>query len=218
MVHGTPSGYDAGCRGVECANHRTDRMTCREAHVRFQGDYAYRAAVKAGTATDAKESFVVKAPRIVREPADVAAKRAAAKLKPIRANRTITAPRVKVPRGIKHGTKNGADKGCKTECPAEIAGGLSCLAVRRRQAKAQRDAAREVRLKLRPPGTPRRAPLPPKPPGSTKHKKWVHGTRQGFVKGHCKEDCPAEAAGRDSCRTVARTYNNNRDRSRTPSA
>lgn len=55
---GTPTGYTNGCRGeAECANHRTGRMTCAEAIVRYAGDYAYRKAVDAGTATDEREKF-----------------------------------------------------------------------------------------------------------------------------------------------------------------
>jgi len=59
-AHGTPQGYTDGCRGKsECRNHRTKLMTCIEAHIRYQGDYAYRTAVNAGTATAAKETYKV---------------------------------------------------------------------------------------------------------------------------------------------------------------
>jgi hypothetical protein len=57
IVHGTPTGHDAGCRGSSCTNHRTGLMTCTEAHIRYQGDYAYRKAVDAGTATAEREVF-----------------------------------------------------------------------------------------------------------------------------------------------------------------
>lgn len=46
--HGTPDGWQQGCRGAACPNHGTDLPTCREAHRRYVGDYQYRRAVDAG--------------------------------------------------------------------------------------------------------------------------------------------------------------------------
>jgi hypothetical protein len=142
--HGTPAGFDLGCHGtVSCTNHGTGLMTCMEAHIRFQGDYAYRLAVKAGTANAEKEMFrQPKPPRMVLETVEQAEKRPKKKQKP-------KAQRVKLPgvlgrpvvmimygkEGVKHGTPAGA-RTCNTNCPSEADGGISCNEARR---KYQRD-------------------------------------------------------------------------------
>jgi hypothetical protein len=46
--HGTPAGFALGCRGATCANHATEWPTCKEANLRYQGDYMYRKRVDAG--------------------------------------------------------------------------------------------------------------------------------------------------------------------------
>ena len=139
-AHGTPRGYDDGCRGSgSCDNHRTGRMTCTEAHMRYQGDWEYIRQVDAGTATDARAKFIVpKVPRVVVESEAAAKKRAAAKTPAKKAAPKKSAPRVRaayIPKPRKswqHGTFHGATKGCKTDCPAELEGGESCTTVRRR--------------------------------------------------------------------------------------
>lgn len=42
--HGTSEGYRLGCRGSHCPAP----ITCREFHVRYQGDYTFRKQVDAG--------------------------------------------------------------------------------------------------------------------------------------------------------------------------
>lgn len=49
--HGTPDGYDRGCRGRICP---AEEQSCQRAHVRFQGDYTYRQQVLAVRAEAAK--------------------------------------------------------------------------------------------------------------------------------------------------------------------
>jgi len=144
-AHGTPQGYTDGCRGKsECRNHRTKLMTCIEAHIRYQGDYVYRTAVDAGTATAAKETYkVAKAPRVVAESQAAADKRAAAKTPAKKAAPKKRGPRVhavyvpKPRKSWRHGTITGATRGCKTDCPAGSEGGESCTTVRRRYMRAQ---------------------------------------------------------------------------------
>jgi hypothetical protein len=47
--HGTPTGYDNGCRGAgACENHNTDLMTCSEAKIRWNSDFGYRKLLSAG--------------------------------------------------------------------------------------------------------------------------------------------------------------------------
>jgi hypothetical protein len=46
--HGTPAGFTQGCRGSKCANHGSEWPTCKEANLRYQGDYVYRRRVDAG--------------------------------------------------------------------------------------------------------------------------------------------------------------------------
>jgi len=119
-AHGTPQGYDDGCRGSgACDNHRTGRMTCTEAHIRYQGDYAYRVAVDAGTATAAKEVYAaVKVPRLVAESRSQAATRASrAKPKVVKAPKERVDPRPKP----KHGTSSGYKVyKCREDCPEEF--------------------------------------------------------------------------------------------------
>lgn len=197
ITHGHPTGYQAGCRGQECPNWHTELMTCTEADLRHHGDYAYIKAVADGTATAEKYAAPKIGPRIVTESPEAAKKRAA---RVVRAKSPKPRNLKTAPSPIKHGTIHGANKGCR-DCPATP----SCIEVRRLDQKARRARAKEVRDGLRIPGTPRRAPLPWKPPGSTKHKKWEHGTRQGAAKG-CSTDCPASP----SCIEVSRKYNNDR--------
>ncbi|MEP6477817.1 MAG: hypothetical protein ABJB03_00370 [Rhodoglobus sp.] len=53
--HGSPAGYDAGCKGSACPNSHSDELqTCRDAFFRYQRDLPYRRAVDAGHATAAK--------------------------------------------------------------------------------------------------------------------------------------------------------------------
>jgi len=119
-AHGTPQGYDDGCRGKsECRNHRTKLMTCIEAHIRYQGDYVYRTAVDAGTATAAKEVYAaVKVPRLVAESRSQAATRASrAKPKVATAPKKEPKPRPKA----KHGTASGYKSyTCRDDCPEEF--------------------------------------------------------------------------------------------------
>ncbi|QJU54372.1 hypothetical protein SCB71_14600 [Herbiconiux sp. KACC 21604] len=46
--HGTKEGYDRGCRSGACPNAFEGETICRDAFLRYQGDYAYRKAVDAG--------------------------------------------------------------------------------------------------------------------------------------------------------------------------
>lgn len=47
--HGTPDGFRDGCHGSHCPAD----MTCRDVHLRYMGDWAYRRAIDSGlTSTD----------------------------------------------------------------------------------------------------------------------------------------------------------------------
>ena len=119
-AHGTPQGYTDGCRGSgACDNHRTGRMTCTEAHIRYQGDWEYHQQVDAGIATDARAKFIVpKVPRLVAESRSQAATRASrAKPKVAKAPKKRVDPRSKP----KHGTPSGYKVyKCRDECPNEF--------------------------------------------------------------------------------------------------
>jgi len=119
-THGTPQGYDDGCRGSgACDNHRTGKMTCTEAHIRYQGDWEYHQQVDAGTATDARAKFIVpKVPRLVAESRSQAATRASrAKPKVAKAPKKEPKPRPKA----KHGTASGYKSYvCRDDCPEEF--------------------------------------------------------------------------------------------------
>ena len=130
-AHGTPQGYTDGCRGSgACDNHRTGRMTCTEAHIRYQGDWEYHQQVDAGTATDARAKFIVpKAPRLVAESRSQAATRASrAKPKVAKAPKKEPKPRPKA----KHGTASGYKSyACRDDCPEECTCRMASAASRK---------------------------------------------------------------------------------------
>jgi len=191
-AHGTPRGYDDGCRGSgACDNHRTGRMTCTEAHVRYQGDYAYRVAVDAGTATTEKESFAVKKGRVIQETKAESKKRATRSIR-----KATGTPRPYQKKPIEHGTRRGADNGCKTDCPNEVDGGISCIDARRAIMQANH-ITRQAKLEASRPADwkPRFTPF-------------KHGTPSGADK--CKSECPSEAAGGISCMRARLLYQRDR--------
>ena len=194
---GTPQGYNEGCRGANCANHGTHRMTCTEASIRYAGDYAYRKQVDAGTATAEREVFakpvkvktvkavkppVVKPPKPVRVP----------KLKPVKAPRPPKPPKpVKVARTYKanraprvltekpHGTTQRQRRDCEGDCPNEE----SCAAKLTRM-RAEQKAARAAR----------------------EFPEGKHGTLAGYSDGcHKGDPCPGNADG-ETCSEVTAKY------------
>ncbi|TFC92060.1 MULTISPECIES: hypothetical protein [Cryobacterium] len=130
--HGTPTGYDEGCRGANCAHHHTPLMTCTEAKTRYAGDWEYMRAVDNGTATTEKASYAK--PKVARLVAETAKEKAVRPVKVKAApkpRKSRARPGGRIAKPIKHGTRYGADKGCKEDCPNAEAGGPSCQAVRR---------------------------------------------------------------------------------------
>ena len=122
--HGTPTGYDLGCRGSECANWHESPMTCTQAKERYRGDYEYIVAVANGTATTAKATFA-KPVRVVHKSPGPSADRAA-----ITALTNRVSPKTgNLPR---HGTVMGFRRGCKTPemCPETTENRESCSQVR----------------------------------------------------------------------------------------
>lgn len=178
IIHGTPAGAAAGCRGIECPNHGTELMTCRQAAQRYRGDYAYMKLVDADTPPLTHETFArttrpqpapAKAPRVKAtptlrstprpqrvEPTSAPAKPAPARAEP-KTPEQATAPRVLTPQPP--------------------------------QSAAERSSK---------PSLPKRARKPSEP---------VHGTVYGFARG-CKqpEDCPKTAVGEKSCAEVRHDY------------
>ena len=144
IIHGTPTGYDQGCRGPSCENHRSSTlMTCTEAHMRYQGDYSYIKAVDAGTATAEKETYVV--PKGVHLVAETAAQAAA---RPKRASRAKpkTAKRVP-PKRTKalHGTPSGYTQlKCRNECPKEFTCRMAASLARKNRLQEVRELAAQA--------------------------------------------------------------------------
>lgn len=104
-VHGTPAGFEAGCRGG-CPNKDSeDLMTCREAVVRYRGDWRYRRAVDAGNATAEKEEFALDPKKgrpkaQIEQPTRLSAELPAPAPEPVPAVVVRTpAPRIPKPRG-----------------------------------------------------------------------------------------------------------------------
>jgi hypothetical protein len=191
MTHGTPDGFDQGCRtDVSCVNHRTHLMTCREASIRYRGDYAYQKAVDAGTATTEREVFskperpkVPKAPKIGSKPSSPRAK-AEPRATTARPTKGIIGPD-----GFVHGTPSGYMRGCPDHCPAVDAGLPSCTdAAKARWRKAAAKARADRKGKARPSAR--------------------HGTTSGYQQFKCRSrtDCPAVAEGRVSCGQAKADY------------
>jgi hypothetical protein len=194
--HGTPQGYNEGCRGANCATHGTDLMTCTEAAIRYAGDYAYRKQVDAGTATTEKEVFakpvrvkpvkvvkppVVKPPKPVREPKPkpVKAPRPPKPLKPVKATRAYKQRKPRVLPEKPHGTTQAQRRVCNEDCPNEE----SCTDKRRRML-AEQKAARAL----------------------NEFPEGKHGTLAGYTDGcHKHSPCPGNADG-ETCAEVSRTY------------
>ena len=114
-THGTPTGYTNGCHGeASCTNHRTGRMTCAEANVRYAGDYAYRKAVDAGTATDEREVFAKEKRKTTRVVVHVQRTP-----RPPRPNRVLTPATV-------HGKRHAYQAGCRDRATCPMPAGNQC--------------------------------------------------------------------------------------------
>jgi hypothetical protein len=160
--HGTPEGYQRGCRGLLC-EHRgsAELMTCEQAKVRLNGDWAYAQAVKAGTATALKEQFAPEPRRGARSRNGETVWAAPEPVKgtpvekPVRKARErkprLVAPKIVKPKRppLVHGTARMYAKGCRLKdgCPSKVAGGLSCTEA---ESKRQREywAARRARERV----------------------------------------------------------------------
>lgn len=170
--HGTPTGYDRGCRGALCPNNKSDQlMSCEQAIVRYRGDLTYRRAVQAGTATADVEQFAKPTRTVVEDP------------QPRRLFR--------YPDGIAHGTSAGYDKhGCRlgNQCPAKLEGNLSCLEMsnkKKRDRRANGSGSKTTR-------THRNVNSPDFP----------HGTASGFHNHKCRlgDNCPGVERTGMTCR------------------
>ena len=195
ITHGHPTGYTAGCRGPECPHWHTDLMTCTEAHTRYQGDYAYRKAVDAGTATAEKYAAPKVVAHIVRETPKAAKKRAVARVKAKKVYVPTGKPRGRVPGPLVHGTSRGTRMGCKEDCPGDPVTGVTC----RQKRATERRTAWARRQERAGHGNPTGKKTGPAP-------SWEHGTRTGAKEYGCKTNCPNELAGGISCIQASRNY------------
>jgi len=141
--HGTPHGFERGCRGRVCRGGAEYGQSCRAAFTRYAGDAAYRRLVLQGASDEVLRRparFAAPLPRIdaMRQ------KRAAAAV-------TRAAVAAVSTRGRSHGTLAGYRRGCHkgAPCPAG-ADGRTCAEVMAayqidwaRRRRAQGDA-REV--------------------------------------------------------------------------
>jgi hypothetical protein len=190
MTHGTPHDHPTCTTDATCNNHRTHLMTCREAVIRYAGDYQYRKQVDAGTATTEKPTFpkperekVPKAPKIGSKPR---APRVKAEPKPRRLVGVLG------PEGLVHGSEAGYLRGCrdKDDCYAITVGLPSCVVVA--------TTAGNIRSKR---SFDRKRALA----GRTKRGEAKHSTQSGYVQFKCRagHPCPSSLAGGLSCAEAA---------------
>ena len=187
IIHGTPAGAAAGCRGIECPNHRTELMTCRQAAQRYRGDYAYKKLVDAGTPPLTPETFA-RTTRI--QPAPVTpAKAARVKAAP----KPDPTPRPQRPQRPE--PTSAPAKPARTKAAPKRANAPRQSTTPSPLAPRSPQSAAESRSK---PSRPKRVRKPSEP---------VHGTVYGFARG-CKqpEDCPKTALGEKSCAEVRHAY------------
>jgi hypothetical protein len=158
--HGTIEGHRLGCKTGACPGKASELGdSCRQANIRYHGDWEYRKAVDAGLplppmVRDKPKGSKLKAATssIIVEPTiDVASTVA-----PLPAEKPKLAPKAEPVKKVRatwqHGTAWGFQKGCKVdaECPAAIAGGQSCGDVARaywrdQQAKKRLDRGSKPR-------------------------------------------------------------------------
>jgi len=151
--HGTKEGHEQGCKGSQCPARVDGGMSCTMAHIKYQGDYAYRKCIDAGEVWVEPVALSVTKQRLLN--ADTRFVRVAPDVEPTPAyvvdhlNAPLTLqglPRKKQGRSpgpIPHGTRYGTVRGCTDEvgCPSVLEGGISC-------AQARRDHVNKVRRSL----------------------------------------------------------------------
>lgn len=186
IVHGTPTGHDAGCRGANCTNHRTDLLTCTQAWTRYRGDYRYMKRVDAGltpegiVAAELADIAAVKMAHL----AEKARERRAAKSRPVHV--LFALPKGKRgPRAITHGTPYGYKRGCHDRALCPQPDGVKCA-----------DAMNAHKLGIE------------RAKGVIPRKSAEHGTASAYQSYLChdKAKCPSAMAGGISCSEAQSDY------------
>jgi hypothetical protein len=210
--HGTPAGFDAGCRSAACSGAYLSGITCRDAKRRYVGDWTFRRRVDAGMTPrdivqlEAAEAEAETLARVAARAAALAAAKAEAKAAKA-AGRTPRIPKVKTskprrtigayaPDGKIHGSLTGYRNGCTNPemCPGPSLGVPTCTEAarkrRREDAQAWRDRHRDN----------------PRPAAK-------HGTSSGYQRFKCRSrtDCPAVAEGGISCGQAKYEYEKTRE-------
>lgn len=138
IIHGSPQGYELGCRSRGgCANHgHRTLLTCADAHAAARSDWSIGRRPR----DEAIPKSALRFPRTTPKPAAAAADPTPAQLTP----RST----------IKHGTVHGFNRGCRTveDCPNHVLGALSCTEKHRRYYR-EYYAARRQRTRDVPHGT-----------------------------------------------------------------
>lgn len=207
FAHGTPAGWDHGCRGANCANHGTELDTCERARTRYAGDYGYRKRIDAGWTTEQiHEADVAEAIAVaeVERRARVAVREAARTLpapKPVRVpkERALKEPREpkpvveRRPKEPEHGSMAGYRAGCFTAEMCSASPTCEEVNLARLGLLAERRSARPA-----PKSRPKQSELPAE-----------HGTLTMHRRGCRGEDCPATP----SCAEVAQEFYSTRNKS-----
>lgn len=105
--HGTPDGFLKGCKGAHCPAQVEGGLRCRDAYLKYQGDFRYRKVIDAGgvwTEPAAEPAVKVPAVRVVETPV--------AEVAPVGKPKRKPGARLE---GVKHGTTTGYSYGCRCE-------------------------------------------------------------------------------------------------------
>jgi len=165
--HGTPQGWEDGCRGGSCPAAREDGLlSCAQAKIRYNGDFAYKRMVDGGmTPQQIRDADQETAATIRSKPAapPVAVERPSERFPDAEPPTTdvVAEPRPSPssvpPSEDVHGTTRGYGRGCRgTGCPNVARGGISCSAaqaeyMRQYAARKKAEKAEAEQSSVKPP-------------------------------------------------------------------
>lgn len=175
--HGSKDGYELGCRGGVCVGVEAFGLSCRDAKIRYSGDYVYLRRVQSG---------MTPAEIVAAEEADVAAARA-----------NVLAARL----AVRAETRNATRRAARAVTSREPK--LTPVP----KPKAEKTPSAVKAPKAANATKPERVAREPKVKQPKADHEPVHGTIHGYVRGCKADSvCPNVEAGGPSCTEAKRTY------------